>query len=383
MKFSVLFEFQLADTSRANEQKLLLECLEQAVFAEEAGFDRVWAVEHHALKWFAHMSAPEVFLSYVAARTSRIRVGHAVVCVPFAYNHPIRVAERVATLDILSGGRVDLGVGRGATFQEMLGFGIKMEDTLDQMIESITMIPKMWLEEEFEWDGKLLNVPPRPILPKPVQQPHPPLYMACSREETLVLAANLGLGALAMGWGGPEDTVVKRKIYDDAIAVRDINGIVGAEPTNHLSGLVPACVLEDRDEARKIGLRGQRFFTDSIGHWYSEGPPPRADIEDEDNLAAMEQHAEQVMDYIRAHSGELPGQDLVKGGKVARQAEAQFDPNQCYGDANDAIDYCERQLEAGADELMFVFQMGTIPHEVCMKGMEIVGREVIPRFRDR
>src|SRR5438270_7317069 len=118
MLFSVLFEMQLADPSREQEVQVLRDGVDQAVLAEQVGFDRVWAVEHHALKWFAHMSAPEIFLTWVAAKTSRIRVGHAVVCVPFAYNHPIRVAERVATLDILSNGRVDLGVGRGATFQE-------------------------------------------------------------------------------------------------------------------------------------------------------------------------------------------------------------------------------------------------------------------------
>lgn len=381
MKFSVLFEVQLADGTPAEEVQTFHEAVEQAVAAERYGFDRIWAVEHHSLKWFAHISAPEIFLTWVAARTSTIRVGHAVVCVPFAYNHPIRVAERVATLDILSEGRVDVGFGRGATFQEMGAFNIRMEDTLDQMVEAMTMIPRMWRDEDFEWHGSLLDVPSRPILPKPVQDPHPPLFMACSREDSLVLAANLGLGALAMGWGGPEDTVVKRKIYDDAIAARDLAGIIGAAPNDHLSGLVPACVLPDRDRARQIGLRGQRFFTDSIGHWYSDGPPPRADTENEDHVEAMRQHGEQVMEFIRAHSGELPGQDLVKGGKVARQAEAQFDPNQCYGDINDAIEYCERQRVAGADELMFVFQMGTIPHEVSMQGIELVGQHVIPHFR--
>jgi hypothetical protein len=381
MQFSVLFELQLADPSRENEVSVLRESVEQAVYAEQMGFDRVWAVEHHALTWFAHMSAPEIFLSWVAARTSTIRVGHAVVCIPFNYNHPIRVAERIATLDILSGGRVDLGVGRGATFQEMGAFDIKMEDTMDQMVEAISMIPKMWRDEDFEWHGKLLDVPARPILPKPVQDPHPPLFMACSREDTLRLAAELGLGALAMGWGGPEDTMVKRKIYDDAIAVRDLSKIVGEVPTNHLSGLVPACVLPDRNVAREMGLRGQRFFTDSIGHWYSDGPPPRGDTEGEDHVEAMRVHGVQVMDFIREHSGQLPGQDLVKGGKVARQAEAQFDPNQCYGNVDDAIAYCELQKAAGADELMFVFQMGTIPHEVAMKGIELVGKEVIPHFR--
>ena len=165
-----------------------------------------------------------------------------------------------------------------------------------------------------------------------------------------------------------------------SVPVAGVPGALGAPACAPVS-LVPACVLPDRDRARQVGLRGQRFFTDSIGHWYSDGPPPRADTEDEDQVEAMRLHSEQVMDFIRAHSGELPGQDLVKGGKVARQAEAQFDPNKCYGDVNDAIEYCERQRAAGADELMFVFQMGTIPHEVSMKGIELVGEHVIPRFR--
>src|SRR5258708_26169293 len=119
MKFSIIFEAQLADPTRQNERQLFHDCVMQALAAEEFGYDRVWAVEHHALKWYAHMSAPEIFLTYVAAKTSRIRIGHGVVCMPFGYNHPIRVAERAAMLDILSGGRLDLGSGRGATLQEM------------------------------------------------------------------------------------------------------------------------------------------------------------------------------------------------------------------------------------------------------------------------
>ncbi|MGD9996418.1 MAG: LLM class flavin-dependent oxidoreductase [Ilumatobacteraceae bacterium] len=382
MKFGVLFEGQIAHPTRANERQMLLDCVEQAVFAEEMGFDRVWAVEHHALKWYAHMSAPEIFLSVVAARTSRIRVGHGVVCVPFNYNHPVRVAERVATLDILSGGRVDLGVGRGATYQEISTFGIEtMEETLEQMVESISMIPRCWADEDLVHDG-MLTVPGRPILPKPVQDPHPPLFMACSREETLVLAAKLGIGALAMGWGGPDDIKVKRKIYDDAIASRDESKIVGTVPTNHLAGLSPACVLDDRDTARAIGVRGQLFFQDSIQHWYTGGPEPRADIEGEEAFQALRDRGEKVLDYIAKHLAEMPGQDLVKGGGVSRTAAGGFDPNQCYGNVNDAIEYVERMEDAGADEIMMCFQMGTVPHEVIMESMANVGKYVIPRFRD-
>ena len=115
MKFSMIFEAQLADPTPDNERQVIRDCVEQAVLAEEVGFDRIWAVEHHCLKWYAHMSAPEIFLSWVAAKTSRIRIGHGVVCMPFNYNHPIRVAERAAMLDVLSNGRLDLGAGRGAT----------------------------------------------------------------------------------------------------------------------------------------------------------------------------------------------------------------------------------------------------------------------------
>jgi alkanesulfonate monooxygenase SsuD/methylene tetrahydromethanopterin reductase-like flavin-dependent oxidoreductase (luciferase family) len=379
MKFGVLFEGQLAFPTRENERQLMLDCLDQAVFADEMGFDRVWAVEHHALKWYAHMSAPEIFLSFVAARTSRIRIGHGVVCVPFNYNHPIRVAERVAMMDILSNGRVDLGVGRGATVQELSTFGIDLEETLDQMVEAITMIPQCWRDEDFEYDGKLLKVPKRPILPKPVQEPHPPLYMACSREETLTLAAKLGIGALAMGWGGPEDIEAKRAIYDAAIAGRDETQIVGEVATNHLAGLAPACVLSDRDEARAVGVRGQRFFQDSIQHWYTGGPEPSAELDDD--LAALLDHGEKVLAFIQENADGMPGQDLIKGG-VSRTAAGGYDPNQCYGNVADAIEYVERMEAAGADEIMMCFQMGMVPHKVCMESIENVGKYVIPRFRD-
>src|SRR3989337_1327143 len=124
MQFSMGFEVQLAHPTPQREHELLHDWVEQAVYGEVMGFDRIWAVEHHALKYYAHMSAPEIFLTWVAARTSRIRVGHGVVCMPFGYNHPVRVAERVATLDVLSGGRLDVGGGRGATLQEMSLMGV-------------------------------------------------------------------------------------------------------------------------------------------------------------------------------------------------------------------------------------------------------------------
>src|SRR5215469_16125528 len=101
MQFSMIFEAQMANPSPEHEREILFDSVEQAIFAEQMGFDRIWAVEHHGLLRYAHMSAPEVFLTWVAAKTSRIRIGHGVVCMPFNYNHPMRVAERAAMLDTL------------------------------------------------------------------------------------------------------------------------------------------------------------------------------------------------------------------------------------------------------------------------------------------
>src|SRR4051812_32132851 len=219
MQFSVGFEVQLTHPTVEREHQALRESLEQAVFAEQMGFDRVWAPEHHSLKWYAHMSAPEVFLSFVAARTSRIRVGHGVVLMPFKYNHPVRVAERAAMLDALSGGRLDLGAGRGATMQEMTLCDVDPERTYLEVEESLRMISAMWLKDEFEWDGEL-KIAPHPVLPRPVQTPHPPLYMACSKKATVQMAAEYGVGALVLGFAVVDEVAEYHDLYRRTCAER-------------------------------------------------------------------------------------------------------------------------------------------------------------------
>jgi alkanesulfonate monooxygenase SsuD/methylene tetrahydromethanopterin reductase-like flavin-dependent oxidoreductase (luciferase family) len=118
---------------------------------------------------------------------------------PFNYNHPVRVAERAAMLDTLSGGRLDLGAGRGATLQEMTLCNVDPERTYLEVEESLRMISSMWLNDEFSWDGEL-TIAPHPIIPRPAQLPHPPLFMACSKKDTVTLAAEYGVGALVLGF---------------------------------------------------------------------------------------------------------------------------------------------------------------------------------------
>jgi alkanesulfonate monooxygenase SsuD/methylene tetrahydromethanopterin reductase-like flavin-dependent oxidoreductase (luciferase family) len=369
MKFSMIFEAQLANPTREREHQVLHDAVAQAVYAEEMGFDRIWAVEHHALKYYAHMSAPEVFLSWVAARTSRIRIGHGVVCMPFGYNHPLRAAERIAMLDVLSGGRMDVGAGRGATLQEMSAFGVKPEDTYAQMQESLRIIANCWRDDEFEWHG-LLDIDPHPILPRPVQDPHPPLYMACTKKDTVRMAAELGVGALVLGFAGAAEIREMREIYDKTIATRTGEQFVSDHPNDHFSALCPTIILDDREQAYKIGARGQRFFAEAIMHWNMHTPPPDPGSEDEDVEAMIAKSREGVI-------AKMSEMNIPLGPNTT----STFNIEHAYGNHEDAIRYVEALEDAGADEIMCMIQMGTIPQWAMLETIQQFGDKVIPHFR--
>ncbi|CAM5656108.1 flavin-dependent oxidoreductase [Streptomyces spiroverticillatus] len=369
MKFSMIFEAQLADPSPERERQVIHDCVEQAVFAEEMGFDRIWAVEHHSLTQYAHMSASEIFLTWVAARTERIRIGHGVVTMPFGYQHPVRVAERAAMLDVLSGGRVDLGAGRGATRQEMKMFGVRSEDTYPQMEEALRIVSAAWREDEFAWHGSI-DIGPGAVLPRPVQGPHPPLFMACSKHETLKLAAELGIGALVMGFAGVDDVREMRKVYDEARATRTGERFVSSEVNDHLSALCPTVVLDDADRALRLGTRGQRFFAESIAHWYGNGPAPTGYAEDEDHTAALAASRDELV--ARLHEANIPARPVDTGT---------FNAEHAYGDPQTAVAYVELLRAIGVDEVMCLIQMGTVPQEVCMETIRHWGETVIPHFR--
>lgn len=263
---------------------------------------------------------PEVFLTWVANRTHTMRIGHGVVCMPFNFNHPVRVAERAAMLDLLSGGRLDLGAGRGGTEQETSRCGVDRERTAQEVEEALRIIGKAWQEEELEYHGELIDIDPHPILPGPRQTPHPPLFLASSRAETLVQAAELGVGALVMGFAGPESIGVMRAVYDGVLTARDGDRFGSTAVNDHFSVLCPTIVLADPAEARRIGVRGQRFFAQSIGHWYGgAGIPDEAVVAGADEAAQMRRAAEQVVAAARAGhpgaadvDGHVPGRPRVR-----------------------------------------------------------------------
>ncbi|MEY9844981.1 alkanesulfonate monooxygenase SsuD/methylene tetrahydromethanopterin reductase-like flavin-dependent oxidoreductase (luciferase family) [Streptacidiphilus sp. BW17] len=370
MKFSMIFEAQLAHPTPEREHALLHDCVDQAVLAEEVGFDRIWAVEHHSLLRYAHVSASEIFLSWVAARTSRIRIGHGVVTMPFGYQHPLRVAERSAMLDALSGGRVDIGAGRGATTQEMAMFDVRAEDTYPQVEEALQIVAAAWRKEQFEWHGSI-DIGPGAVLPRPVQLPHPPLFMACSKHDTLRTAAEYGVGALVLGFAGADDVREMRAVYDAALAARDGSRLVSSEVNDHFAALCPTVVLDDAEEAYRAGTRGQRFFAESIAQWYGGGPAPVEDPEpDTDHAAAMASHREELV--AKLHEARVP---------VRPSATGTFNVDHAYGTAETAVAYVERLADIGVDEVICLIQMGTVPQSACLETIRQWGEHVIPRFR--
>src|SRR5207248_8061525 len=150
MRFGIFYEHQLPRPwLQASEAQLLSDALEQVALADRLGFDYVWAVEHHFLEEYSHSSAPEVFLAAASQRTEQIRLGHGIVNVMPAVNHPARVAERVATLDLVSGGRVDFGTGESSSAAELGGFLIERERKREMWQEQLDAITRMLVETPF------------------------------------------------------------------------------------------------------------------------------------------------------------------------------------------------------------------------------------------
>ncbi len=199
MRFGIFFELSVPRPfTRVNESLVYQNALEQARLADALGFECAWAVEHHFLEEYSHCSAPELFLTAVATQTTRIRVGHgAVVCVP-QINHPIRVAERAAVLDLLSGGRLEFGTARSSTWTEIGGFQADPDDTKKDWDEFVRVLPRMWMEERFSHQGRCFSMPERAILPKPLQEPHPPMWVTVTSPGTELDAADRGLGCLGV-----------------------------------------------------------------------------------------------------------------------------------------------------------------------------------------
>src|SRR6266850_4739367 len=205
MRFGIFYEHQLPRPwAEGGELKLFQDALDQVELADRLGIDYAWEVEHHFLEEYSHSSAPEVFLAACSQRTRRIRLGHGIVLLPPHYNPPARVAERIATLDLVSRGRVEFGTGESSSLAELDGFGVSLPHKREMWREALEQIANMMVMDPYPgFIGRHFSMPCRNVVPKPVQKPHPPLWVACSNRETIHLAARLGIGALTFAFIDP------------------------------------------------------------------------------------------------------------------------------------------------------------------------------------
>jgi alkanesulfonate monooxygenase SsuD/methylene tetrahydromethanopterin reductase-like flavin-dependent oxidoreductase (luciferase family) len=381
VEFSLIFEGQVAHPSAAEEREVLLGGIDQAILADRLGFDRWYSVEHHALDGYAHSSAPEVFLSHVAAKTERIRIAHGVCCLPFAMNHPVRVAERTATLDILSGGRLDVGVGRSSSVREQETFGITAHDTRVQLVDGLKALVKMWTEDDMEYHSDFLDIPRRTIWPRPLQQPHPALSMACSRDESYEMAGHLGLGAMSNGVDGPNQAHRKRGLYDAAIAARGADDLVGKFANDHFGASVFTTILDDAEEARRYGMRGLRYFLESGRYFFAgkgERPDPDKWLGDDNAQKLMELTSPDKTAGQKGNDGALGGVGLAS---TVWDVDFLDRGTTAFGSADDTIQFVENMFAAGVDEVYFNVQLGGIPSSVVMETIRQLGTKVLPHFR--
>ena len=270
MRFGIFYEHQLPRPWDAGaEHKLLKDALEQIELADRLGFDYLWEVEHHFLEEYSHSSAPEVFLAAASQRTSRIRIGHGIVQLPFGFNHPARVAERIATLDLISDGRVEFGTGESSSEMELGGFGVERARKRAEWTEALDVVTRLMVEEPFAGhEGPGLSMPPRNVVPKPLQKPHPPLWVACSRRETIHLAATKGIGALSFSFIEADEARKWVDDYYDTIASEEC--VPGGFAVNaNLACVLPFMCHEDEETAI---ARASTAATSSGTRWPTTTP---------------------------------------------------------------------------------------------------------------
>jgi alkanesulfonate monooxygenase SsuD/methylene tetrahydromethanopterin reductase-like flavin-dependent oxidoreductase (luciferase family) len=355
VKFSIFYEMQMSEPTRAAEAKLFRDCLEQAVLADELGYHCVWEVEHHGLYEYSHSSAPEIFLSFVAAKTKRIRIGHGVTLTPYRYNHPLRIAERIATLDILSGGRVNWGSGKSASLVEQMAFESDIGTLHDQWLEALRIIPRMWKEDVFSFKGRFFDIPPTQVIPKPVQDPHPPMFAACTKPDSAAAVGKLGIGALNFAIGDDEYLGEKVREYRTAVSASKPEHW---QKTEHFACTPPCIVLDDDKKACNYGLRGARFFAESLGAYYFAGERPTGKLAvPRDFLPAEE------VEEIRAYRN-APGSAMTA----------------IVGDPVAAKESVQRFVDVGVDELILCMQMGTVPNDVILESLRTFAEKVMPHF---
>lgn len=355
MRFDLFYELAVPDFTGLNDRQVFTQSLDEIALADGAGFEGVWLVEHHFYHQYSHSSAPETFMGAITQRTERMRIGHGIVLLPF--KHPVMVAERVATLDVISGGRIDVGVGRGLSPLEYEAFGGLMEESRARVDESVEILRRCWADRPFSFDGRFWSLPEIDVVPKPLQKPHPPLWTAAVTPDTFVRAADQGFGVLA----GPFKPLFMVAEDRDRFAARCLE--LGRDPRQLGFGMTLGVVVhEDHARAREIAERNIRWFYEQLLRL--TGP-------------ALERGGESYRYYreelatLRALTGGTPSLDALDAAGMVIAGSPEY-----------VIDRFRKLANTGIDHVLCAVAAGGVPHADALHTIELMGEHVIPALRE-
>jgi alkanesulfonate monooxygenase SsuD/methylene tetrahydromethanopterin reductase-like flavin-dependent oxidoreductase (luciferase family) len=352
VKFGIFYEHQLPKPwDERSEYRLLHESLEQIELADKLGYDFAWEVEHHFLEEYSHSSAPEVFLAAASQRTQHIRLGHGII--QLTTNHPARVAERVSTLDLISNGRVELGIGESATTTELHPFDRRFRDKREVWLDAVRALMPMFGDEPVEYHGAYFDFPLRNVIPKPYQKPHPPLWVACSQRETIEACGRWGMGALGFQFVSAEEAHAWVSAYYNAYTGgRDL---IADYATNPNIAVVCGFMCCPTDEEANVKADGWTFFAFAL-RYYATRPPGQVG-------------APSLWDEYQAFRASPQAAKMHAGGLIG---------------SPETIRTKLRKFEAShVDQVILLNQAGRNTHEDIVASLQLFAEEVMPEFHDR
>jgi alkanesulfonate monooxygenase SsuD/methylene tetrahydromethanopterin reductase-like flavin-dependent oxidoreductase (luciferase family) len=350
------------------EQKAIQDTIEQAVFAEKMGFHSFWSTEHHFLAEMSHSTNPEVIYGAIAARTTTLRLGYGCRLMPKPYNHPVRTAESVATLDCVSGGRVEFGGGRSATRQELEGFGINPHETREMQEEAFRAMVGCWTNEEYEFEGKYWSMPRRTVVPRPVQEPHPPIWCASSSLDGHVEIGKLGAGLLSFATATPpEEMIQKFAAYQSGLDACD--NPVGAINRRKAALSITHCADTDAQARAEGDPSMLKYLTHSFPLY---GALPEYARKFQENLGTF------------SYTADIQKKVVDGGGAPKFDADQIFDiGGAMIGDPQRCLELALRFEAIGTDLLFCLCNTWSLTHEQVMRSIELLGTHVVPVLEER
>lgn len=366
MKFALFYEIPVARPwTERSEIDAYQQTMEQVIAADKLGWHAFWTVEHHFLEEYSHCSNPEVLYGAIAARTENIRIGYGVRLMPAPYNHPVRTAESVAVLDLISNGRVDFGTGRSATRAELEGFGIDPTKTRAMWREAIEDVVGCWSNEYYEFDGPTWKMPRRRVQPKPIQKPHPAVWGATTSDEGHVEVGSLGLGLCSFAVGVPPEEIGRKiALYRDALSKCDAP--LASFKNDNAATFTMMNVAPTEQEAWDVARESFEWYPKTGARMIGE-------------VASMMAERNQELGNYH-YAGEMK-QHADDGSLDLLNLEILMSMNAAVcGTPDQAVEMCRRYEDAGVDLLLCLVNPYKIPHEKVMQTIELVGEHVIPKF---